>query len=85
MIPDLIDEVFVLNPQANKDDPPLFSDHPKVAGRIWWMKSLFYQIKRPIVKLRAQEDVIDTETGQQVFDVVIRKLTTSIKFNLYIF
>lgn len=72
--------------ETNKDNPPISRYHPPVAGRIWWVRALFYCIKKSIVNFRTQKDVVKTDMGQQVkrhlFSKKIRKFSFS-KKNMY--
>jgi len=56
---------FTLNMNA----PPVFKNHPPVAGAIAWAKHLFYRVKRPIMRFRTMETWFeDSETWQHIMN-----------------
>lgn len=62
-----MDELF----QAQKDNPPLHKNHPPVAGAIFWERSLFHRIKHTIVRFLTMEDMMQSEMGKHVSDILI--------------
>ena len=59
---DIVNKIFV----QNQDNPPLYKNHPPVAGAICWERSLFYRIKHTILRFMEVEELLDSERGQQV-------------------
>lgn len=47
-------------------DPPLFKNHPPLAGAIYWSRSLFYRIKHTIVRFQEVEGLLASERGKEV-------------------
>lgn len=62
-----MDELF----QAQKDNPPLHKNHPPVAGAIFWERSLFHRIKHTIVRFLTMEDMMQSEMGKHVSDIML--------------
>ncbi|NWW73281.1 DYH10 protein, partial [Climacteris rufus] len=56
-----IKQIFV----QNLKDPPLYKNHPPVAGAISWSRSLFCRIKRTIVRFQEVEELLTTERGKE--------------------
>lgn len=61
-----MDELF----QAQKDSPPLHKNHPPVAGAIFWERSLFHRIKHTIVRFLTMEDMMQSEMGKHVSNIL---------------
>lgn len=59
---DIVNKIFV----QNLDNPPLYKNHPPVAGAICWERSLFYRIKHTILRFQEVEELLDSERGQEV-------------------
>uniref|UniRef100_A0A8C6RAH3 Dynein, axonemal, heavy chain 10 n=1 Tax=Nannospalax galili TaxID=1026970 RepID=A0A8C6RAH3_NANGA len=59
---DIVNKIFV----QNLDNPPLYKNHPPVAGAIYWERSLFYRIKHTILRFQEVEELLDSDRGQQV-------------------
>ncbi|NXY44917.1 DYH10 protein, partial [Ceuthmochares aereus] len=53
-------------------DPPLCKNHPPVAGAIYWSRSLFYRIKRPIIRFQEVEDLLASERGKEVKHIYLQ-------------
>ena len=49
-----------------KDTPPLYRNHPPVAGAIAWAGALFQRIKTPIVRFRAMSGLLTSSMGEEV-------------------
>ncbi|NXL55646.1 DYH10 protein, partial [Chordeiles acutipennis] len=50
----------------NRNDPPLYKNHPPVAGAISWSRSLFYRIKHTIIRFQEVEELLAGERGKEV-------------------
>nr|XP_038946048.1 dynein axonemal heavy chain 10 isoform X3 [Rattus norvegicus] len=59
---DIVNKIF----EQNLDNPPLYKNHPPVAGAICWERSLFYRIKHTILRFMEVEELLDSERGQEV-------------------
>ncbi|XP_037672459.1 dynein heavy chain 10, axonemal isoform X6 [Choloepus didactylus] len=59
---DIVNKIFV----QNLDSPPLYKNHPPVAGAIYWERSLFYRIKQTILRFQEVEGILDSERGREV-------------------
>uniref|UniRef100_H0WZ39 Dynein heavy chain tail domain-containing protein n=1 Tax=Otolemur garnettii TaxID=30611 RepID=H0WZ39_OTOGA len=59
---DIVNKIFV----QNLDNPPLYKNHPPVAGAIYWERSLFYRIKHTILRFQEVEEILEGERGQEV-------------------
>uniref|UniRef100_A0A8C2R7B6 AAA+ ATPase domain-containing protein n=1 Tax=Capra hircus TaxID=9925 RepID=A0A8C2R7B6_CAPHI len=54
---DIVNKIFV----QNLDNPPLYKNHPPVAGAIYWERSLFFRIK-----FQEVEEILDSDGGREV-------------------
>ena len=54
----------------NKDDPPISRNQPPVAGAIGWSHSLFYRIKQTVLRFQTMKELIDSEAGRSVRQIV---------------
>uniref|UniRef100_A0A803XS79 Dynein axonemal heavy chain 10 n=1 Tax=Meleagris gallopavo TaxID=9103 RepID=A0A803XS79_MELGA len=61
-------QIFV----QNLTDPPLFKNHPPLAGAIYWSRSLFYRIKHTIVRFREVEGLLASERGKEVKQIYLK-------------
>ncbi|XP_042636525.1 dynein axonemal heavy chain 10 [Orycteropus afer afer] len=59
---DIVDRLFV----QHLDNPPLYKNHPPVAGAIYWERSLFYRIKHTILRFQEVEEILDSDRGREV-------------------
>ncbi|TPX54389.1 hypothetical protein PhCBS80983_g05954 [Powellomyces hirtus] len=59
---DIIDEIF----RSNKDNPPCTKNQPRVAGAIAWSRSLFYRIKKTIVRFQSLQEMLTSDQGRAV-------------------
>ncbi|NXE72085.1 DYH10 protein, partial [Cochlearius cochlearius] len=57
-----VKQIFV----QNLKDPPLYKNHPPVAGAIYWSRSLFYRIKHTILRFQEVEELLASEHGKEV-------------------
>ncbi|XP_069475795.1 dynein axonemal heavy chain 10 [Ambystoma mexicanum] len=57
---DIVDNLFL----KYCDNPPLYKNHPPVAGSIYWERSLFYRIKHIIVRFLEVEELLFSEQGK---------------------
>ncbi|NXL90824.1 DYH10 protein, partial [Alectura lathami] len=63
-----IKEIFV----QNLKDPPLYKNHPPVAGAIYWSRSLFYRIKHTIIRFQEVEELLASEHGKEVKQIYLQ-------------
>ncbi|KAJ3134855.1 Dynein heavy chain 10, axonemal [Physocladia obscura] len=59
---DSIDEIF----KSNRGNPPVTKNQPKFAGAIAWSRSLFYRIKKTIVRFQSLQEMLASEMGRSV-------------------
>ncbi|TPX78384.1 hypothetical protein CcCBS67573_g00352 [Chytriomyces confervae] len=59
---DSIDEIF----KNNRANPPVTKNQPKIAGAIAWSRSLFYRIKKTIVRFQSLQEMLSSEMGRSV-------------------
>ncbi|KAL4700985.1 hypothetical protein H8959_014989 [Pygathrix nigripes] len=59
---DIINKIFV----QNLENPPLYKNHPPVAGAIYWERSLFFRIKHTILRFQEVQEILDSDRGQEV-------------------
>ncbi|MEE6504167.1 hypothetical protein FKM82_005082, partial [Ascaphus truei] len=57
---DLLNNLFV----QNHDNPPIYKNHPPVAGSIYWERSLFHRLKRTIIRFLEMEELLSCERGR---------------------
>ena len=50
--------------EVSKDNPPLPKNQPPVCGAIMWSRSLFFRIKKTILKFQTYCPLEDTEDGK---------------------
>ncbi|NXJ08832.1 DYH10 protein, partial [Odontophorus gujanensis] len=63
-----VKQIFV----QNLTDPPVFKNHPPVAGAIYWSRSLFYRIKHTIVRFQEVEGLLASERGKEVKQIYLQ-------------
>ncbi|NXU80069.1 DYH10 protein, partial [Oreotrochilus melanogaster] len=63
-----VKQIFV----ENLKDPPLYKNHPPLAGAIYWSRSLFYQIKRTIIRFQEVEGLLSSERGKEVKQIYLQ-------------
>ncbi|TYZ50849.1 hypothetical protein PybrP1_008863 [[Pythium] brassicae (nom. inval.)] len=59
-----LDEQF----QRHRHRPPVFRNHPPVAGAISWARALYLRAKKPILRFRAMNDLLRSPLGEDVKD-----------------
>ncbi|NWT09443.1 DYH10 protein, partial [Vireo altiloquus] len=59
---EMVKQIFV----QNLKNPPLYKNHPPVAGAISWCRSLFHRIQHTIVRFQEVEELLATERGKEV-------------------
>ncbi|KAJ3055760.1 Dynein heavy chain 10, axonemal [Rhizophlyctis rosea] len=59
---DTIEEIF----RNNKNNPPCTKNEPRIAGAIAWSRSLFYRIKKTIVRFQSLQEMLASEQGRAV-------------------
>ncbi|NWY13631.1 DYH10 protein, partial [Aphelocoma coerulescens] len=59
---EIVKQIFV----QNLKDPPLYKNHPPVAGAIAWSRSLFRRIQHTIIRFQEVEELLATERGKEV-------------------
>lgn len=52
--------------KSNAEHPPVYKNHPPVAGAVGWERSLFYRIKRTILRFQEMEDMLNSDQGKVV-------------------
>ncbi|NXS20586.1 DYH10 protein, partial [Mystacornis crossleyi] len=65
---EIIKQIFVQNLKA----PPVYKNHPRVAGAISWCRSLFRRIQHAIVRFQEVEDLLATERGKEVKQIYLQ-------------
>ncbi|NWS51375.1 DYH10 protein, partial [Chunga burmeisteri] len=63
-----IKQIFV----QNLKDPPLYKNHPPMAGAIYWSRSLFYRIKHTIIRFQEVEELLASERGKEVKQIYLQ-------------
>ncbi|XP_064322361.1 dynein axonemal heavy chain 10 [Phalacrocorax carbo] len=63
-----VKQIFV----QNLKDPPLYKNHPPVAGAIYWSRSLFHRIKHTIVRFQEVEELLTSERGKEVKQIYLQ-------------
>uniref|UniRef100_A0A8B9GGE7 Dynein heavy chain tail domain-containing protein n=1 Tax=Amazona collaria TaxID=241587 RepID=A0A8B9GGE7_9PSIT len=63
-----INQIFV----ENLEDPPLYKNHPPVAGAIYWSRSLLYRIKHTIIRFQEVEELLTSERGKEVKQIYLQ-------------
>ncbi|XP_028911199.1 dynein heavy chain 10, axonemal isoform X3 [Ornithorhynchus anatinus] len=58
---DIVNNIFV----QNLDNPPLYKNHPPMAGAIYWERSLFFRIKHTILRFQEVEELLDSDRGRE--------------------
>lgn len=47
-----------------KDNPPISKGQPPVSGKILWSESIFMRVRRPIMKFKEKEDLLESDVGK---------------------
>ncbi|NXX33044.1 DYH10 protein, partial [Nicator chloris] len=64
----IVKQIFV----QNLKNPPLYKNHPPVAGAISWSRSLSHRIKHTITRLQEQEELLASERGKEVKQIYLQ-------------
>ncbi|NWX59669.1 DYH10 protein, partial [Promerops cafer] len=64
----IVEQIF----DQNLKDPPLYKNHPPVAGAISWSRSLSRRIKHTITRFQEEEELLASERGQQVKQIYLQ-------------
>uniref|UniRef100_A0A8C4WLB8 Dynein axonemal heavy chain 10 n=1 Tax=Gopherus evgoodei TaxID=1825980 RepID=A0A8C4WLB8_9SAUR len=59
---DIVNNIFI----QNLSNPPLYKNHPPMAGAIYWSRSLFHRIKHTIIRFQEVEELLAGERGKEV-------------------
>lgn len=65
---------------AGKDNPPCSKNQPPIAGAIYWSRSLYHRIKKPVLRFHTMEGLLSSEQGKMVckeYVAVARAITTN--------
>ncbi|NXO06678.1 DYH10 protein, partial [Oriolus oriolus] len=65
---EIVKQIFV----QNFKDPPLYKNHPPVAGAISWSRSLFHRIQHTIIRFQEVEEMLATERGKEVKQIYLQ-------------
>lgn len=49
-----------------REDPPLTKGKPPTSGRIAWSESIFMRVKRPIMKFKTRDGLLDSDDGKKI-------------------
>ncbi|NWI95283.1 DYH10 protein, partial [Pitta sordida] len=63
-----VKQIFV----ENLEDPPLYKNHPPVAGAISWCRSLLYRIKHTMTRFQEAEELLSSEHGKEVKQIYLQ-------------
>ncbi|NXO91605.1 DYH10 protein, partial [Certhia brachydactyla] len=64
----IVKQIFV----QNLKDPPLYKNHPPVAGAISWSRSLSHRIKHTITRFQEEEELLASERGMEVKQIYLQ-------------
>ncbi|XP_074916070.1 dynein axonemal heavy chain 10 [Chelonoidis abingdonii] len=59
---DIVNNIFI----QNLSNPPLYKNHPPMAGAIYWSRSLFHRIKHTVIRFQEVEELLAGERGKEV-------------------
>ncbi|NXF22299.1 DYH10 protein, partial [Rhodinocichla rosea] len=62
VVVEIVEQIFV----QNLKDPPLYKNHPPVAGAISWSRSLSHRIRHTITLFQEEEELLASKRGQEV-------------------
>ncbi|NXT69782.1 DYH10 protein, partial [Chaetops frenatus] len=65
---EIVKQIFV----QNLKNPPLYKNHPRVAGAISWSRSLSDRIKHTITRFQEEEELLATERGKEVKQIYLK-------------
>lgn len=60
--------------EEQKKHPPISKTQPPVAGGINWSRSLFQRIKHTVLRLQTMKELIDSEAGKAVCNILVSHL-----------
>ncbi|NWZ12470.1 DYH10 protein, partial [Agelaius phoeniceus] len=64
----IVEQIFV----QNLKDPPLYKNHPPVAGAISWSRSLSQRIRHTITLFQEEEELLSSGRGQEVQQIYLQ-------------
>ncbi|XP_038008579.1 dynein heavy chain 10, axonemal [Motacilla alba alba] len=64
----IVEQIFV----QNLKDPPLYKNHPPVAGAISWSRSLSHRIRHTITLFQEEEGLLASKRGQEVQQIYLQ-------------
>ncbi|KAF2987534.1 hypothetical protein EK904_013207 [Melospiza melodia maxima] len=59
---EIVEQIFV----QNLKDPPLYKNHPPVAGAISWSRSLSHRLRHTITLFQEEKELLASKRGQEV-------------------
>ena len=59
---DVVRELFL----KNRDNPPCGKNVPPLAGKIQWARTLFFRVKKTMLKLQTAQDMMQQEQGKAI-------------------
>ncbi|NXQ07446.1 DYH10 protein, partial [Vidua macroura] len=65
---EIVEQIFV----QNLKDPPLYKNHPPVAGAISWSRSLSHRIRHTITRFQEEEELLASKRGQEVQQIYLQ-------------
>ncbi|NXH96343.1 DYH10 protein, partial [Pachycephala philippinensis] len=65
---EIVKQIFV----QNHKNPPLYKNHPPVAGAISWSRFLFRRIQHTIIRFQEVEELLATERGKEVKQIYLQ-------------
>ncbi|XP_041266334.1 dynein heavy chain 10, axonemal [Onychostruthus taczanowskii] len=65
---EIVKQIFV----ENLKDPPLYKNHPPVAGAISWSRSLSHRIRHTITRFQEEEELLVSKRGQEVQQIYLQ-------------
>ncbi|NXR24934.1 DYH10 protein, partial [Cinclus mexicanus] len=65
---EVVKQIFV----QNHKDPPLYKNHPPVAGAISWSRSLSHRITRTVTRFQEEEELLASERGKEVKQIYLQ-------------
>ncbi|KAF4798840.1 Dynein-1-alpha heavy chain, flagellar inner arm I1 complex [Turdus rufiventris] len=65
---EVVKQIFV----ENHKDPPLYKNHPPVAGAIAWSRSLSHRITHTITRFQEEEELLASERGKEVKQIYLQ-------------
>ncbi|NXD25400.1 DYH10 protein, partial [Spelaeornis formosus] len=65
---EIVKQIFV----QNFKDPPLYKNHPPVAGAISWSRSLCHRIEHTITRFQEEEELLASERGKEVKQIYLQ-------------